>query len=233
MRGDAPLRLSQDPEADALLGRSSFAVLVGMLLDQQIPMERAFAGPHKIATRLGRDLDPADVAIHDPSEFAALFAQSPAVHRFPGAMAERVQALGAYLTEHYDGNAAAVWTGAADGRDLRDRIEALPGFGRQKARILVALLGKQLGVTPKGWRGAAGPYGEEGVHRSIADVTGPESLSAVRADKLERKAAKKGATADPASPGGSPNPAPIDPDLHAPRPTPSRVIRATTPQETR
>ncbi len=195
MSGDITLRLSQDTEADALLGRNPFALLVGMLLDQQFPMERAFGGPYKIATRLGRDLDPADVARLDPSEFAALFAQPPAVHRYPGAMAGRVQALGAYLTENHDGNAADVWNGAADGRDLRDRIEALPGFGQQKARILVALLGKQLGVTPKGWRDAAGPYGENGAHRSIADVTGPESLTAVRADKQERKAAKKAAVA--------------------------------------
>lgn len=160
-------------------------------------MEKAFVGPHVIATRLGRDLDAADIAARDPEQFAAIMARPPAVHRFPGAMATRVQALAARLTEAYDGDAAEVWNGAADARDLQERLEALPGFGTQKARIFIALLGKQLGVTPDGWREAAGPYGEDGVHRSVADVTGPEALLAVRADKKERKAAKKAAAAAP------------------------------------
>lgn len=192
------LHLSQVTDADALLSRDPFALLIGMLLDQQVPMEKAFVGPFVIATRLGRDLDPADIAARDPAEFAALFATPPAVHRFPGAMAARVQSLGAHLADHYGGDAEAVWRDATDGVDLRERIQALPGFGAGKARIFVALLGKRLGVRPDGWREACAPYGTEGAHRSVADVTGPESLAAVRADKRERKAAAKGTTSSQA-----------------------------------
>ncbi|MGK5532751.1 HhH-GPD-type base excision DNA repair protein [Streptomyces sp. URMC 129] len=184
----ATLRLAQREEADALLARSPLAALVGMLLDQQIPMEWAFTGPWTLATRLGRDdLDAREIAAHDPEAFAALFATKPAIHRYPGSMAKRVQALCRYLVDHYDGDAAVVWNGAADGKDLLRRVLALPGFGQQKAQIFVALLGKQLGVTPDGWREAAGPYGEEGSYRSVADITGPESLSRVRAYKQEAK----------------------------------------------
>ncbi len=191
---DTTLRLAQRPEADELLGRSPLALLVGMLLDQQVPMEWAFAGPYTIARRLGADdLDAHTVAAQDPEAFAALLAEKPAVHRYPGAMAGRVQQLCRYLADTYDGDAAAVWTGVADGRELLARLTALPGFGDQKARIFLALLGKQLGVRPAGWREAAGPYGEEGCHRSVADITGPESLSRVRAHKQEAKAAAKAA----------------------------------------
>lgn len=190
------LRLAQRPEADALLGRSPLALLVGMLLDQQIPMEWAFTGPHTIAQRLGRDdLDAREIAAHDPEAFAALLATSPAVHRYPGSMAGRVQQLCQYLVEHCDGDAGALWRDARSGTELRERLNALPGFGRQKAQILVALLGKQLGVAPEGWREAAGPYGEERAHRSAADVTDPESLARVRAYKQEQKRAATAAKA--------------------------------------
>ncbi|MEU9131979.1 HhH-GPD-type base excision DNA repair protein [Kitasatospora sp. NPDC048540] len=188
------LRLAQQPEADELLGRSPLAALVGMLLDQQVPMEHAFTGPRTLADRLGADdLDAHRIAAADPEEFAALFAEKPAVHRYPGSMAKRVQQLCAYLVEHYDGDAEAVWRDAPDGRELLARLTALPGFGKQKSQIFLALLGKQFGVRPQGWRQAAGPYGEEGSFRSVADITGPESLTKVRAYKQEAKRAAKAA----------------------------------------
>ena len=190
------LRIAQEPEADALLDRDPFALLVGMLLDQQFPMERAFAAPAGLARRLGVDpvhgrLDPAAVAAHDPEAFAALFAGPPALHRYPGAMAGRTQALAALVVERYGGDAAALWSDAPDGATLLRRVAALPGFGRQKAQIFVALLGKQRGVTPPGWREAAGPYGEDGSSRSVADVVDADSLARVRATKQAAKAEAK------------------------------------------
>jgi uncharacterized HhH-GPD family protein len=186
------VRLTQRPEADELLGRSPLAILVGMLLDQQIPMEWAFSGPFTIAQRLGTgDLDAYEIAAYDPDRFAALLSDRPAVHRYPGSMAKRVQQLCRHLVEHYDGDASAVWRDARTGRELLKRLNALPGFGRQKAQIFLALLGKRFGVTPEGWREAAGPYGEEGSYRSVADITGPESLEKVRAVKQAAKQAAK------------------------------------------
>jgi uncharacterized HhH-GPD family protein len=182
------IQLAQRSEADELLARNPFALLVGMLLDQQVAIEWAFAGPYTISRRLGRDLSPAEVAACDPQTFAALLAEKPAVHRYPAAMAERVQQLAAYLVEHYDGSAEALWRDAADGAELLRRLLALPGFGKQKAQIFLALLGKQMGVCPPGWREAAGPYGEDGVYRSVADVVDGDSLARVRATK---QAAKK------------------------------------------
>ncbi|MFJ8939600.1 HhH-GPD-type base excision DNA repair protein [Streptomyces sp. NPDC102365] len=196
------LHLAQRPEADELLGRSPLAAFVGMLLDQQVPMEWAFAGPYTIARRLGgEDLDAHEIAAYEPEAFAALLSTKPAVHRYPGSMAKRIQQLCQYLVEHYDGDAARVWedagtgtgTGVATGAELLRRLKELPGFGTQKAQIFLALLGKQLGVRPKGWREAAGPYGEAGSFRSVADITGPESLTKVRAHKQEMKAAAKAA----------------------------------------
>lgn len=193
---DVTLHLAQDPEADELLGRSPLAALVGMLLDQQVPMEWAFKGPRTIADRLGAsDLDAHDIATQDPEAFVALLSEKPAVHRYPGSMAKRIQQLCQYLVEHYDGRAELVWKGVDDGRELLRRLEELPGFGKQKAQIFLALLGKQLGVRPKGWREAAGAYGEPKSFRSVADITGPESLTKVRAHKQEMKAAAKAAKA--------------------------------------
>jgi uncharacterized HhH-GPD family protein len=190
------LRLAQDPPADELLGRSPLAALVGMLLDQQVPMEWAFKGPRTIADRMGaEDLDAHDIAAYDPEAFAALLSEKPAVHRYPGSMAGRIQQLCQYLVEHYDGDAEGVWRDVADGGELLKRLKELPGFGAQKAQIFLALLGKQLGVRPEGWREAAGAYGEEGSHRSVADITGPDSLVKVRAHKQEMKAAAKAAKA--------------------------------------
>ncbi|MGZ3100084.1 HhH-GPD-type base excision DNA repair protein [Streptomyces sp. H72] len=193
---DVTLHLAQDPEADELLGRSPLAALVGMLLDQQVPMEWAFKGPSTIARRMGaEDLDAHDIAAHDPEAFAALLSEKPAVHRYPGSMAGRVQQLCRYLVDTYDGDAEAVWRGVDNGRELLKRLQDLPGFGKQKAQIFLALLGKQLGVRPEGWREAAGAYGDSGSFRSVADITGPESLTKVRAHKQEMKAAAKAAKA--------------------------------------
>ncbi|MEU5594025.1 HhH-GPD-type base excision DNA repair protein [Streptomyces sp. NPDC020298] len=189
---DVTLHLAQEPEADELLGRSPLAALTGMLLDQQVPMEWAFKGPSTIARRMrADDLDAHDIAAQDPEAFAALLSEKPAVHRYPGSMAKRIQQLCQYLVEHYDGNAELVWKGVDDGRELLRRLQELPGFGKQKAQIFLALLGKQLGVRPKGWREAAGTYGEPKSFRSVADITGPESLAKVRAHKQEMKAAAK------------------------------------------
>ncbi|GAA0296242.1 HhH-GPD-type base excision DNA repair protein [Streptomyces polychromogenes] len=188
------IRLAQDPEADALLGRSPLAALTGMLLDQQVPMEWAFSGPLTIARRLGADdLDAHAIAAYDPEAFAALLSQKPAVHRYPGSMAKRIQQLCAYLVEHYEGDAEAVWADAATGAELLKRLKALPGFGEQKAKIFLALLGKRYGVRPAGWREAAGDYGLANCYRSAADITGPESLAKVREYKQAAKAAAKAA----------------------------------------
>ncbi|MFD3550941.1 HhH-GPD-type base excision DNA repair protein [Streptomyces goshikiensis] len=192
MDKDITMRLAQQPEADALLARSPLAALVGMLLDQQVPMEWAFSGPYTIAERLGADdLDAHAIAAYDPEAFAALLSRKPAVHRYPGSMAKRIQQLCAYLVEHYDGDAEAVWKGVGTGAEVLGRLRELPGYGEQKAQIFLAMLGKRFGVRPKGWREAAGGYGPANVYRSAADITGPESLAKVRAHKQEMKAAAK------------------------------------------
>jgi uncharacterized HhH-GPD family protein len=184
------LWLAQEPAADELLAGSPFALLVGMVLDQQIPLERAFAGPKTIADRLG-GLDAAEIADYDPDKFAALCSEKPAIHRFPGSMAKRIQALAQIVVDRYDGDASAVWTaGDPDGSELLRRLKALPGFGEQKARIFLALLGKQYAVTPKGWRDAAGEFGKAGTHLSVADIADARSLEKVRSYKKEMKAAK-------------------------------------------
>ncbi|SRX94053.1 hypothetical protein MSP7336_02300 [Mycobacterium shimoidei] len=185
------LQLAGDPAADALLDSDPFALIVGMLLDQQVPMETAFAGPKKIADRMG-GLDAAEIADYDPDKFAALCSERPAVHRFPGAMAKRIQALARIIVDRYDGDAAALWTaGDPDGAEVLRRLKVLPGFGEQKARIFLALLGKQYGVTPTGWRAAAGDYGKAGTHMSVADIVDTRSLEQVRSHKKQLKAAQK------------------------------------------
>ncbi|RIK17818.1 MAG: Fe-S cluster assembly protein HesB [Acidobacteria bacterium] len=187
------LHLVGEPEADRVLSEHPFALLTGMLLDQQIPMEVAFDGPRKIAERLG-SVDPGRIAATDPEEFIALCATPPAVHRFPRSMGQRVHDLAAAVVADWGGDTAAIWTqGDPDGKEILRRLKALPGYGDMKARIFLALLGKQCGLTAPGWREAAGSYGEEGVHRSIADVTSPESLQQVRAYKKEKKAAARAA----------------------------------------
>ncbi|MEN3266020.1 HhH-GPD-type base excision DNA repair protein [Pseudonocardia sp.] len=187
-----PLCLSQDTDADALLDRDPFALLVGMLLDQQFPMERAFAGPALLAQRLGRtELDARELASYDPDALVEIFRGPPAVHRYPGSMAGRVQALAAAVVDQYDGDVTLIWRDVEDGRELFRRLNALPGFGTQKAQIFTALLGKQRGVTPAGWREAAGGYGQEGSYRSVADVVDAASLGRVREYKQAQKAAAK------------------------------------------
>lgn len=185
------LCLTQDPEADALLSRDPLALLLGMLLDQQIPMEKAFAGPHVLAARMD-GLDAEAIAEADPEEFAALCARTPAIHRFPGSMAKRVQTLCDYLAEHYGGDVTGLWSeGDPDGQEVLRRLKALPGFGDQKARIFLALLGKQWDAHPSGWREAAGAYGDESARRSIADVVDQQTLEEVREFKKRQKAAAK------------------------------------------
>ena len=189
----ATLCLAQDPEADALLASSPLALLYGMLLDQQIPMEKAFKGPKVIADRMG-GLDVHRIAEADPEEFAALAATPPAIHRFPGSMAKRLQELSRYLVEHYDGDVEAIWTAGRpkpNGAEVLRRLRELPGFGEQKAKIFLALLGKQLGVRPTGWRAAAGHYGDARSRRSVADVVDARSLAEVRDFKKAAKAAAK------------------------------------------
>ena len=190
------LHLSQDDAADALLSRDPLALLLGMLLDQQFPMERAFAAPRLLADRLGVDtLSAAQVAECDPEVLLRHFQGPPALHRYPGSMATRAQELARVLVEGYGGRADALWADAPDGATLLRRLGELPGFGAQKARIFLALLGKQCGVTPPGWREAAGPYGEDGARRSVADVTDPTSLAEVRSTKQQAKQAAKAARA--------------------------------------
>ena len=187
--------LTGDDKADALLASDGNALLIGMVLDQQVPMEKAFSGPAVIAERMGGHLDVAAIAAADPEEFAALCSRPPAVHRFPGSMAGRVQGVCRVLVESYGGDAVNLWTDVPSGVELRKRIAALPGFGAQKAAIFLALLGKQYGVQPPGWREAAGAFGEDGSRVSVADVVDEESLGQVRAAKKAAKAAAKAASA--------------------------------------
>ncbi len=186
------LRLAQDDAADELLSRDPLALLLGMLLDQQFPMERAFAAPRLLADRLGvQTLSAAGLADHDPQELQQHFQGPPALHRYPGSMATRTQELARLLVERYDGRAENLWADGPDGAALLKRLTELPGFGAQKSKIFLALLGKQYGVEAAGWREAAGDYGKEGARRSVADITGPESLTEVRAFKQEQKQAAK------------------------------------------
>nr|WP_294694558.1 HhH-GPD-type base excision DNA repair protein [uncultured Friedmanniella sp.] len=188
-----PLWLTGDPAADELLATDDNALLLGMVLDQQVPMEKAFAGPAVIAGRMGGRLDVAAIAAMEEDEFVALCAQRPAVHRFPASMGRRVRQVCQVLVEDFEGDAANVWRGAATGAEVKRAIGALPGFGAEKAAIFTAVLAKQRGVQPPGWREAAGVYGEEGCFRSVADVVDEESLAKVRQTKRSVKAAKKAA----------------------------------------
>ncbi len=181
-------------EADQLLTDNPFALLVGMMLDQQYPMEHAFRGPAKVQERFG-GFDPRVIAEADPEEFAALCATTPAIHRFPGSMAARLQDLARLVVEQYDGRTERLWEEATDGKDLMKRVQALPGFGAQKAKIFVALLAKQLDVRKDGWQPLVGDYALDG-YRSVADVVDPASLQKVRDFKKEKKAAAKAQAAE-------------------------------------
>ena len=184
------IRIAQDEAADEVLSRDPFALLVGMLLDQQYPMEHAFRGPWKILDRFGT-LAPDAIAAAEAESFADLCATPPAIHRYGRSMAARVQQLAAVVRDQYDGRAETIWTEAKDTRDLIERLKALPGFGDQKARIFAALVGKQLEVRPPGWQEAIGPYAEDGSYRSVADVVDAPSLAKVREFKQAAKAAAK------------------------------------------
>jgi len=187
------LHITGESTADELLSDDAFALLTGMLLDQQVPMETAFAGPEKIRARIG-SIDPATIADYDAEAFVDVFKERPSVHRFPGSMAGRVQALAAAVRDDWGGVASAIWTqGDPDGAEVLKRLQALPGFGEQKAKIFLALLGKQCGLEAPGWREAAGHYGVEGSFVSVADIVDPESLARVRASKQAAKAAAKAA----------------------------------------
>lgn len=189
MRGT--LAITGDPEADELLNTEPLALLLGMLLDQQVPMEWAFRAPQRLKERLGGGLDAGVIAAMGEAEVAAAFVEKPALHRFPGSMGRRAHQLCRHLVEHHGGDAAAVWTGAADGADLLARLRDLPGFGEEKARIFIALLAKRMGVRPPGWEAAAGPFADPSP-RSVADIDSRQSFDRVREWKKAQKAMGKG-----------------------------------------
>ena len=188
------LHISGDAEADALVSRDPLALLIGMVLDQQVTIEKAFSSPAELARRLGGagPLNAASIAAMDPDELAAVFKERPALHRYPGSMAGRVQNICRAVVEEYGSRADDIWTGVGSGEELMARLRALPGFGEQKARIFAALLGKQLGVRPEGWQQASSPYGDPGTHLSVADIVDAESLATVRATKKAAKARARG-----------------------------------------
>ena len=183
------IHITGDAHADQVLTDSPFALLVGMMLDQQYPMEHAFRGPAKVLERFG-SIEPSAIAAADPGEFKALCSTPPAIHRFPGSMAERRQTLAAIVEDKYAGHTERLWTEATSGAELMKRLTELPGFGKQKAQIFTALLAKQLDVRPEGWEKAVGDYAEDG-YRSVADVVDPASLQKVRDYKKAKKAAAK------------------------------------------
>jgi uncharacterized HhH-GPD family protein len=180
-----------EPAANDLLTRSPLALLIGMLLDQQIPLERAFSAPLDLVHRLGHEPTVAELADFDPEALVSIFSEKPALHRYPKAMAARVQELARLIVSSYDGDPTGVWTTASSGTELLKRVAELPGFGAQKAKIFVALLGKQFGVRPTGWREASAPFGAEGSYLSVADIVDEDSLGRVRAYKQSLKAARK------------------------------------------
>ena len=186
------LHITGDADADTVLSRDPFALLIGMVLDQQVTMEKAFSSPAELERRLGGSLDPATIAAMEPEELAEVFKERPALHRFPGSMAGRVQQVSRAVADEYGGKADAIWKGARSGDELVDRLKSLPGFGEQKSKIFAALLGKQLGVRPVGWREATAPYGGAGTFLSVADITDAASLEKVRATKKAMKARARG-----------------------------------------
>ena len=188
------IHVTGDDAVDQLLSDDPLALLIAMVLDQQVPLERAFRSPFDLRERLGGRLDVAELASMDPEALAAVFSEKPALHRFPKSMAGRVQEVCAVIVDTYGGDAAAIWTSAADGKTLLANVKALPGFGEQKARIFIALLGKQLGVRPPGWEKVASPYGDTGSFKSVADIDSPEALAKVRQYKQKMKAKAKAAT---------------------------------------
>lgn len=196
------IHVTGDDAVDQLLSDDPLALLIAMVLDQQVPLERAFRSPYDLRERLGGELDVAAVASMDPEALAAVFSERPALHRFPRSMAGRVQEVCTVIVDSYGGDAAAIWTSAADGKALLANVKALPGFGEQKSRIFVALLGKQLGIRPPGWEKAASPFGDSGTFRSVADIDSPEALAKVRQYKQKAKAKSKAQAAAKAGTSG-------------------------------
>lgn len=184
------LAITSDEAADGLLNSDPLALLLGMLLDQQIPMEWAFVGPSILKERLGGRLDAAEIAAMDPDEFFVHVKGPRALHRFPGSMAKRIQEVCRALVADYGGRAEAVWEGVASGAEVLRRLKALPGFGEEKSKIFLAILAKRFGIRPDGWEEAAAPFSDE-VPRSVADVHDLESLAKVREWKKAKKAAGK------------------------------------------
>lgn len=187
------LYITGDDEIDGLVNSDALALVIALVLDQQIPLERAFSAPSVLKERLGGELDAHAISAMAPDALAAAFSAKPALHRFPAAMAERVQLVARIIVDRYAGDAAAIWSSAPDGETLRANLAALPGFGPMKAQIAVALLAKQFGVRPPGWSAAAGAFGHEATFVSVADIDGPEALAKVRAHKQEMKAAARAA----------------------------------------
>ncbi|HEY1652671.1 MAG TPA: HhH-GPD-type base excision DNA repair protein [Acidimicrobiales bacterium] len=184
----AKLHISGDAEADTLVSKDPLALLIGMVLDQQITIEKAFSSPAVLVRRLGRPLDAAAIASMPLDAFVEAFKERPALHRYPGSMAARVQDVCRVIAEDYGDKADAIWKGVKSGDELVGRLKALPGFGEQKAKIFAALLGKQFGVRPAGWQEATSPYGDDGAFLSVADITSPETLDKVRTNKRALKA---------------------------------------------
>jgi uncharacterized HhH-GPD family protein len=187
---ESPIPVTGDPDADRLLAENPLALLIGMLLDQQVPMEWAFKGPATLRDRLG-SLDARTIADLGPDRLDAVFRAKPALHRYPGSMAKRTHALAQVIVDEYGGDAAAIWRDAASGADLFQRVRALPGFGDEKTRIFVALLAKRLGVRPDGWEAATAPFSDTNP-RSVADIDSAETLARVRDWKRTQKARGKG-----------------------------------------
>jgi uncharacterized HhH-GPD family protein len=188
---DVTISMPVEPAANDLLTRSPLALLIGMLLDQQIPLERAFSAPLDLVHRLGHEPTAAELADFDPDALVRIFSEKPALHRYPKAMAARVQELARLIVSPYDGDSTRIWTTASSGAELLKRVSDLPGFGAQKAKIFVALLGKQFGIQPPGWREASAPFGAEGSYLSVADIVDEDSLGRVRAYKQSLKAARQ------------------------------------------
>ena len=183
------LAVTGDPEADHLLNTDPLALVIGMLLDQQVPMEWAFRGPTTLVQRLG-SLDPSAIAAMDPEAFEAACREKPAIHRFPASMAKRIQALCQEIVDDHDGDAGAIWADGAPAAEVARRLRSLPGYGPEKTRIFLAILAKRFGVTPNGWEEAAGPFADK-VPRSVADIDSPEALATVREWKKAQKAKGK------------------------------------------
>jgi uncharacterized HhH-GPD family protein len=185
------LPVTGEPEADDLLVENQLALLIGMLLDQQVPMEWAFRGPLTLKQRLGGSLDAETIADMDPEKIEAVFREKPAMHRYPGSMGKRTHALCAFVVEHYGGDASAIWRGAPSGQEIYRRLRELPGYGEEKAKIFLAILGKRLGAAAPGWEDAAAPF-SDAAPRSVADIDSAASLARVREFKRGQKAKKKG-----------------------------------------